>query len=45
MIATEHRVSSIVTRVALLVALAVTVALPLGYWIIAYNDFSGELEF
>jgi PAS domain-containing protein len=41
----DNTVTSIISRVALLVALTVTLALPLGYWIIAYRDFSGELEF
>ena len=41
----DKKVASVVTRVALLVALAVTLALPLGYWVIAYNHFSGQLEF
>ena len=45
MMSTDKKVTSIVSRVALLVALAVTLALPLGYWVIAYNDFSGQLEF
>jgi len=42
---TDKKVTSIVTRVALAVALAVTFVLPLGYWVIAYNDFSSQLEF
>lgn len=37
--------TSIISRVALLVALTVMLALPLGYWIIAYSDFSNQLEF
>jgi diguanylate cyclase (GGDEF)-like protein/PAS domain S-box-containing protein len=45
MLAADLRVASIVTRVALVVALTVTLALPLGYWAVAYGDFSGELEF
>ncbi|MGB5079994.1 MAG: EAL domain-containing protein [Burkholderiales bacterium] len=42
---TDKKVTSIVSRVALAVALVVAFALPLGYWVIAYNDFSGQLEF
>jgi diguanylate cyclase (GGDEF)-like protein/PAS domain S-box-containing protein len=42
---TDKKVKSIVSRVALAVALAVTLVLPLGYWVIAYNNFSGQLEF
>jgi diguanylate cyclase (GGDEF)-like protein len=42
---TDNAVTSIVTRVALAVALVVTLAPPLGYWITAYKDFGGGLEF
>src|ERR1700675_4877504 len=42
---TDKKATSIVSGVGLLVALTVAIALPLGYWVIAYNDFSGELEF
>jgi diguanylate cyclase (GGDEF)-like protein/PAS domain S-box-containing protein len=42
---TDKKVTSVVSRVAALVALAVTFALPLVYWVIAYNDFSSQLEF
>jgi hypothetical protein len=42
---TGKKVTSVVSRVAALVALAVAFALPLVYWIIAYNDFSNQLEF
>ena len=45
MLTTDKKVTSIVTRVALAVALAVALVLPLGYWVIAYNDFSGQLAF
>ncbi|MEO8752684.1 MAG: EAL domain-containing protein [Casimicrobiaceae bacterium] len=45
MINTDNKVAAIVSRVALLIALAVACALPFGYWIIAYSDFSGQLEF
>ena len=45
MVSADKRVASILSRVALLVALAVALALPLGHWVIAYNDFSGQLEF
>jgi diguanylate cyclase (GGDEF)-like protein/PAS domain S-box-containing protein len=45
MLATDARITSIVSRVALVVALAVTIALPTGYWIIAYSSFSSELAF
>lgn len=45
MVPTDSKVASIVSRVALLVGLAVALALPLDYWVIAYKDFSSELEF
>ena len=45
MISANQRVQSIVSRVALAVALTVALALPLGYWAIAYSDFSAELAF
>jgi diguanylate cyclase (GGDEF)-like protein/PAS domain S-box-containing protein len=45
MMSTDSKITSIVSRVALLVALAVALVLPLGYWIIAYKDFSGQLAF
>src|SRR6185436_20789155 len=45
MLTVDRRVTSIVSRVALAVALAVALVLPLGYWMIAYRDFSGDLEF
>jgi PAS domain S-box-containing protein len=41
----DRRITSIVTRVALLVASAVSLALPLGYWFVTYDDFSIELAF
>jgi len=41
----QDKVSAIVSRVALTVAVVATVALPLGYWIVAYNDFSNDLAF
>jgi diguanylate cyclase (GGDEF)-like protein/PAS domain S-box-containing protein len=41
----QDKVSAIVSRVALWVALAVAVALPAVYWVIAYTDFSRQLEF
>ena len=40
-----RKVATVVTRVALVVALAVGIALPVGYWFIAFNDFSNTLEF
>src|SRR5438067_6866081 len=45
MMLVNNKVSAIVTRVAFAVALVTTLALPLGYWIIAYKDFSEDLEF
>jgi diguanylate cyclase (GGDEF)-like protein/PAS domain S-box-containing protein len=45
MMSTDSKVTSIVSRVALLVALAVALVLPLGYWVVAYNGFNGELAF
>ncbi len=45
MVFTDDKVTSIVSRVALLVALVVGFALPLGYGLIAYIDFSAELDF
>lgn len=45
MISANDKVLTIVTRVALLVALAVALAPPVGYWVVAYNDFSGQLQF
>ena len=45
MLTTDIKVAAIVSRVALLVALTVMLALPLGYWIVAYTDFSGALQF
>lgn len=41
----DDRVASVVSRVALLVASLVAVALPLAYALIAYADFSHDLEF
>jgi diguanylate cyclase (GGDEF)-like protein/PAS domain S-box-containing protein len=42
---TDQNITSIVSRVALLVALTVTLALPVGYWFVVYHDFSRDLEF
>lgn len=41
----DHRLTSIVRRVAVLVALVVAAALPLGYGIVSYQHFSSELDF
>jgi diguanylate cyclase (GGDEF)-like protein/PAS domain S-box-containing protein len=41
----DDKVTSIVSRVALLIAFVVTLALPIGYWLVAYNGFSDQLEF
>ena len=45
MVSIDSKLTAIVSRVALLVALVATFALPLGHWFIAYKDFSGQLEF
>jgi len=41
----DNKLTSIVSRVAVLVALVVAAALPLGYAIVSYEDFSTELDF
>jgi hypothetical protein len=40
----DRKLTSIVSRLAQLVRLVITFALPIGYLVIAYNDFS-KLEF
>jgi diguanylate cyclase (GGDEF)-like protein/PAS domain S-box-containing protein len=45
MVFTGDNVTRIVSRVALMVAIMVGMALPLGYGIVAYVDFSHELDF
>ena len=45
MVFAEDKVTRIVSRVALLVALTIGLALPLGYGIVAYIDFSSDLGF
>src|SRR5512139_1848549 len=45
MTSVDKKLTSIVSALALLNALAVMIALPLVYWIIAYGDFSSQLEF
>ena len=45
MLNTDRRITSIVSRVALLVALVVALALPSGYWLIAYHDLSEGIAF
>lgn len=41
----NSKVTSIVSRVALLIALAVAFVLPSGYWAVAYSNLSSELDF
>ena len=41
----DDRITGIVSKVALLVASLVALALPLAYALIAYYDFSRDLEF
>ncbi len=45
MLKTDRKVASIVSRVALAVALVVAIVLPFGYWSVAFGDFSRQLEF
>lgn len=45
MVLSDAKLTTIVSRVALLVALVAGLALPLGYGAVAYLDFSGGLEF
>ena len=45
MMSNDHPIASIVSWVALFVALVVAISLPLGYGVITFSDLSAELQF